>query len=88
VVREPAGDLYGTTNMGGLGYGVVYKLDTAGEEAVLYTFTGKEDGANPEAGVILGLAGNLYGTTPFGGRGVYVGVDSPGAGVLYKVAMQ
>jgi uncharacterized repeat protein (TIGR03803 family) len=73
VVHDAAGNLYGTTYLGGAGCGsgcgVVYKLDSAGQETVLYTFTGRADGANPEAGVIQDPVGNLYGTTPWGGKG-------------------
>ena len=78
VVRDSAGNLYGTTFNGGtFGYGTVYKLDTAGNETVLYTFTGGSDGSNPYAGVVRDSAGNLYGTTWYGGVG--------GAGVIYQV---
>jgi uncharacterized repeat protein (TIGR03803 family) len=42
VVRDTAGNLYGTTVLGGtLNCGVVYKVDTAGQETVLYSFTGR-----------------------------------------------
>ena len=59
-----AGNLYGTTDGGGAsGAGVVFKVDTSGNETVLYSFTGGADGAYPNAGVILDSAGNLYGTT-------------------------
>src|SRR5580698_7675807 len=67
VIRDSAGNLYGTTEGGGKGYGVVYKLDAAGVETVLYSFTGGADGAFPYAGVIRDSAGNLYGTTSNGG---------------------
>jgi len=78
LIQDSAGNLYGTTNGGGqAGAGVVFKLDTNGNETVLYSFTGGNDGAFPQAGVVLDSAGNLYGTTPFGG--------SAGAGVVYKV---
>ena len=89
VVRDAAGNLYGTTEGGGLGagpanvgagYGVVYKVDPAGLETVLYTFTGAADGGGPESGVLLDSAGNLYGTCPEGG--------TAGAGVLYTVTPQ
>jgi uncharacterized repeat protein (TIGR03803 family) len=53
----------------------VYKLDTAGHETVLYSFTGGIDGGNPSAGVIGDQAGNLYGTTTKGGK--------YGGGVVY-----
>ncbi|MGC9948411.1 MAG: choice-of-anchor tandem repeat GloVer-containing protein [Bryobacteraceae bacterium] len=78
VVRDPAGNLYGTTQYGGAtGAGVVYKLDPAGRETVLHSFTGSPDGAYPTAGVIRDSAGNLYGATPWGG--------ASGGGVVYKV---
>jgi uncharacterized repeat protein (TIGR03803 family) len=89
VISDSAGNLYGTTNTGGsAGAGVVYKVDTAGRETVLYTFKGGADGKEPVAGVIRDSAGNLYGTTPFGGssgRGVVYQVDAAGhETVLYS----
>ena len=78
VIRDSAGNLYGTTAWGGTAYwGVVYKLDTAGHETVLYSFTGGTDGGYPRAGVIRDSAGNLYGTTDLGG--------TAGAGVVYRL---
>ena len=64
VIRDSAGNLYGTTQYGGTAQqGVVYRLDTAGHETVLHSFTGGADGSRPNAGVIRDSAGNLYGTT-------------------------
>jgi uncharacterized repeat protein (TIGR03803 family) len=88
VIRDTAGDLYGTTTYGGAapgttGSGVVYKLNTAGQETVLYSFMGGTDGKWPFAGVILDSEGNLYGTTNSGGT-----AGSPcnsGCGVVYKL---
>jgi len=78
VIGEPAGNLYGTTTVGGTsGQGVVYKLETAGQYSVLFNFTGGADGGQPYAGVIGDSAGNLYGTTSAGG--------AANAGVLYKL---
>src|ERR1039457_2108774 len=78
VIRDSAGNLYGTTYYGGTANaGVVYKLDSTGQETVLYTFTAWPDGAYPQAGVIRDSAGNLYGTTYQGGTG--------GAGTVYEV---
>lgn len=39
----------------------------AGNQKVLYTFTGAADGGTPAAGVIFDSAGNLYGVTQSGG---------------------
>jgi uncharacterized repeat protein (TIGR03803 family) len=67
LIRDTVGNLYGTTTSGGASdYGTVFKLDTSGNETVLYSFTGGADGATPTAGLIRDSAGNLYGTT-FGG---------------------
>jgi uncharacterized repeat protein (TIGR03803 family) len=81
LIRDAAGNLYGTTFMGGtgcdgVGCGVVFKLDTKGEETVLHSFKGS-DGANPYAGLIRDSNGNFYGTTLDGG--------SYNAGVVYKL---
>jgi uncharacterized repeat protein (TIGR03803 family) len=82
VILDSAGNLYGTTQTGGTANaGVVYKLDPAGNQTVLYSFTGGADGANPWAGVIRDSAGNLYGTTAGGGTlgfGVVFAVDVAG----------
>jgi uncharacterized repeat protein (TIGR03803 family) len=69
VIRDAQGNLYGTTSGGGAsGAGTVYKLSTAGDETVLYSFKGGTDGVSPYAGVIPDAEGNLYGTTFFGGE--------------------
>jgi uncharacterized repeat protein (TIGR03803 family) len=78
VIRDSAGNLYGTTSSGGVGNGTVYEVSAAGAESVLYSFPGPEDGASPAyAGVILGSAGNLFGVTAAGGV--------PNQGVVYEV---
>jgi len=90
VIRDAAGNLYGTTVLGGdrcspafpYGCGVVFKLDPSGKETVLYTFTGKH-GAGPQGGLTLGDDGSLYGTTSNGGY--RSALDDPGRGVVFKV---
>jgi uncharacterized repeat protein (TIGR03803 family) len=75
LIRSLAGNLYGTTSGGGrVGQGVVYKLDTTGQETVIHTFTGRDGGGSPFAGLIGDSAGNLYGTTRYGGGNGEVGV--------------
>jgi len=82
LILDSDGNLYGTTATGGgaqpfaLSGGVVYKLDPAGNETVLYAFTGG-GGSQPGTGVIRDAAGNLYGTTTYGG--------ADGQGVVYKI---
>ncbi len=71
LIRDAAGNLYGTTTAGGmvLSGGTVFKLDSAGNETVLYNFTGGADGEGPSAALIQDTSGNLYGTTYLGGGG-------------------
>jgi uncharacterized repeat protein (TIGR03803 family) len=79
LLRDRAGNLYGTTVYGGtngsscgemnIGCGVVFKLDKTGKETVLHRFKGgASDGQFPEALLIQDSAGNLYGTTIQGGE--------------------
>jgi uncharacterized repeat protein (TIGR03803 family) len=89
LLRDEAGNLYGTTVNGGdpscppYGCGVVFKLDKDGEETVLHTFTAGGDGAFPSAGLIQDKAGNLYGTAPEGGD---LNCFRPtGCGVVFKL---
>ena len=73
---DGAGNLYGTTYSGGLGYGTVFELSPNGNggwnETVLYSFTGGADGANPNFSyVMFDSVGNLYGTAANGGANGY-----------------
>jgi uncharacterized repeat protein (TIGR03803 family) len=90
LVRDSAGNLYGTTYEGGAsGSGTVYRVDTSGTETVLYSFSGA-NGGYPFAGLVRDSSGNLYGTTYAGGTsgyGTVFKVDSGGTGtVLYSFA--
>lgn len=76
LVRDKAGNLYGTTVFGGdrtcsflglFGCGVVYKLDPSGNETILHAFTGAADGALPAGDLLLDRAGNLLGSANDGG---------------------
>jgi len=61
--------VYGATVNGGTyGYGVVDKIDQAGNETVLHSFGGSADGLLPRANIVADSAGNLYGTTGRGGK--------------------
>jgi uncharacterized repeat protein (TIGR03803 family) len=68
LVQGSDGNFYGTTYYGGeQGYGVVFRVRADGILARLYSFTGGNDGANPQAGLVQGSNGVLYGTTVYGG---------------------
>lgn len=79
LVLDKDGNLYGTTNEGGLyNLGVVFKLsppaekDGARTETLLYSFGSFfGDGLNPHDSLILDKEGNLYGTTTGGGTQFY-----------------
>jgi hypothetical protein len=65
LIMDSAGNLYGTTEAGGVGVGTVFKLTKSGngwQESILYDFHNPTDGAGA-SGVTLDEAGNLYGVT-------------------------
>lgn len=67
VIRDAAGNLYGTTSQGGeSSYGTLFKINPQGRERVLHSFT-HGDGSYPIADLVFDGQGNLYGTTTFGG---------------------
>jgi uncharacterized repeat protein (TIGR03803 family) len=76
MVFGASGDLYGTTQVGGLfngfyNQGTIFRITTSGTYTVLHVFSGNfgstPDGANPAAGLILASNGDFYGTTTAGG---------------------
>ena len=79
VITDGNGNLYGTTGGGGIGAGVVYKLNIAArQETVLYSFTGGVDGLAPTSALVRDSQGNLYGTTSSGGAGTVFKLDTAG----------
>ncbi len=72
------GTFYGTMSDGGAsGNGAVFRMTAAGTVRILYSFTGGNDGADPQAPPIEGTDGNFYGTTEKGGTDLY--------GTVYKI---
>lgn len=68
VVRDAQGNLFGTTFAGGAAnMGTVFKVDKAGNETVVHSFTGTPDGGHPTETLLLDPAGNFYGVTYYGG---------------------
>lgn len=82
VVFDSQGNLYGATQGGGGGVGVVYELTPLATvpwtETILYTFNGGSDGSEPDTTPLsLDAAGNVYGTTFGAGETKY--------GLVYEV---
>ncbi len=97
LTLDSAGNLYGTASFGGntlacglagyQGCGVVFKLDPSGNETVLYTFTGRQDGAWPvHERLLLDSAGNLYGTGEIGGDLSCRPTQGLGCGVVFRLS--
>jgi uncharacterized repeat protein (TIGR03803 family) len=90
VVFDGAGNLYGTTLLGGTkcsrigGCGTVFTLtpnsDGSWTESVLYSFHGVT-GKIPSTGLVFDAAGNIYGTTSSGGGTKCFS----GCGVVFKL---
>ena len=71
LVRDAAGNLYGTTSEGGLGSGTIFKLTPIGggqwTESVVHPFEGPPDGGFSYNGMVIDRFGNFYGATVHGG---------------------
>ena len=97
LVMDASGNLYGTTVNGGagtcqvfnMGCGVMYELmpSMGNMYMVLHTFAGgKEDGATPFTGLVMGPAGTFYGTSYGGasGAGTVFVADASNEKVLFN----
>ena len=80
VIRDPSGNLYGTTAGGGAHFlGTVYKIPTSGPFTLLHSFAGAPtEGSGPAGTLVRDYAGNLYGTT-------YTGGDTTGWGTCFEI---
>jgi uncharacterized repeat protein (TIGR03803 family) len=95
VIADSAGNLYGTTTLGGScalskqGCGIVFELSpssTGWTETVLHTFAaGTADGYQPQTGLVFDSHGNLYGSTAGGGTGT---ACSEGCGTIFELQPQ
>jgi uncharacterized repeat protein (TIGR03803 family) len=80
VTFDAAGNLYGTTSLGGTrGFGTVFKLTPGAswKETIVHNFQNTDDGAYPYAGLVADGHGNLYGGATQGGAG--------GGGTLFRL---
>jgi uncharacterized repeat protein (TIGR03803 family) len=95
---DAAGNLYGTTTIGGpdLGGGLVYELsptkDGKWKKTDLHRFAKPDaptyDGALPSSYLVFDKAGNLYGTTQLGGGNNYndCGETTWGCGTVFELS--
>lgn len=68
LTPDTAGNLYGVASQGGTyGNGTVFEVTSDGLFTNLYSFTGGNDGADPQGALLAGQDGNFYGTTANGG---------------------
>jgi uncharacterized repeat protein (TIGR03803 family) len=87
LIIDGAGNLYGTTDIGGPnGYGTIFRLTRGSnghwKEKILHSMTQGRDGDHVSTGVVMDVTGNLYGTTIGGGD------PNCDCGVVYKLAPQ
>jgi|HubBroStandDraft_5_1064220.scaffolds.fasta_scaffold00761_2 uncharacterized repeat protein (TIGR03803 family) len=81
----PDGNLYGTTQQGGVYNGVynsgtIFRISLSGAYEIVHILSGGSgtgDGSGPVAGLTLASDGNFYGTTQFGG--------TSGFGTVFKM---
>lgn len=64
------------------GCGIVFRLSTAGQETILHTFSGGDDGAGPSGGLYLEANGDLFGVTAAGGGKKFC---KSGCGTVFEI---
>ncbi|HTA83604.1 MAG TPA: choice-of-anchor tandem repeat GloVer-containing protein [Bacteroidia bacterium] len=68
LIQAIDGNLYGmTSSAGAAGYGTIFKCDTSGSLATIYSFNNTGDGGTPYGSLIQGSDSNLYGMAISGG---------------------
>jgi uncharacterized repeat protein (TIGR03803 family) len=99
LIFDPAGNLYGTTIVGGdsncnnfyppiVGCGVIFELTKNGDgtwtETTVHAFN-YADGAFPEGSLVRDASGDFYGTT-YGGPDYQCPPQSEGCGTVYRLS--
>jgi len=91
LVKDQAGNLYGTASSGGIsngncsGCGTVFRLAGDGTYSVLHAFTGGRDGAFPRAGLLRTRSGKFFGVTEAGGGSSNC---TSGCGAVFRIDAQ
>jgi uncharacterized repeat protein (TIGR03803 family) len=90
LIRNGAGDLFGTTIYGGgKGLGNVFELKRSGTtytKRTLYSFKGGTDGALPRVKLLAGPSKTLFGTTLNGGTTGCAVSGYSGCGIVFELA--
>jgi uncharacterized repeat protein (TIGR03803 family) len=94
VTVDSAGNLYGALGWTGacqpgktpVECGLIFKLNSNGQETVVHNFSALATGADPVAPLTLDAAGNLYGVTTYGGH--TSSTFAYGLGVIFKITPQ
>ncbi len=76
LIQATDGNLYGTTDSGGIGYGTIFNMTLGGTFTSLYSFPNPGAGSEPDAGLIQATNGDFYGTTFIGGANGFGSVYS------------
>jgi uncharacterized repeat protein (TIGR03803 family) len=97
VVFDVSGNIYGTTQFGGMGggyqgWGTAFRLTPAGggkwKETILHSFDrDKFAGGFVTSGLLLDSSGNLYGTADWGGRYDCTLGGGLGCGVVFRLTL-
>ena len=76
-------NIFGTTDFGGKGYGVVYELQRNNnyKEVIVHSFTGQSDGADPDGQLRRADNNHIFGTAQNGGDQSCAG----GCGVVFEL---
>jgi hypothetical protein len=92
LATDASGNLYGTTESGGIGRassGTVYKMTPTAQGGwtgtIIYAFSGRADGGVPQASVVVDGAGNVFGSTEVGGVGNCDPYWGAGCGVIFEI---
>jgi uncharacterized repeat protein (TIGR03803 family) len=98
LVRDAAGNLYGTTTEGGDlacadfinygGCGTLFKIDPSGHETIVHTFTGPPgDAGTFGARLLMDAAGDIYGASDSGGVANcnWISDEGIGCGTIFKL---
>lgn len=80
LFRDAQGNLFGTTQYGGtFNLGTVFRLAASGKLTTLHSFTGRNDGSYPVAGLAINSKGELFGVASEGG--------SAGYGTIFSITL-